>query len=161
MISRYDAQVFDWLEADDAVAMDVTEMQEEMGEDSVVLCSIDKDLRQVPGWHYNYQYEDFLGVDALFYVDKPAGRLMFFKQLLMGDTSDNIPGIKGVGEKTAERMLADCSTLDEYISVIDTAWKNYNAERVAQELPEQDWELHAKLLFMHRKGEDDNWREWI
>ena len=32
---------------------------------------------------------------------------------LMGDTSDNIPGIKGVGQKTAEKLLAQYPTLDE------------------------------------------------
>ena len=31
---------------------------------------------------------------------------------LMGDTSDNIPGIPGVGEKTALKLLADYKTLD-------------------------------------------------
>jgi DNA polymerase I len=31
---------------------------------------------------------------------------------LMGDQSDNIPGVPGVGEKTAQKLLADYSTVD-------------------------------------------------
>lgn len=32
---------------------------------------------------------------------------------LRGDTSDNIPGIKGIGEKTAQSLLAEYKTLDD------------------------------------------------
>ena len=31
---------------------------------------------------------------------------------LMGDSSDNIPGVKGIGKKTAEKLLGDYDTLD-------------------------------------------------
>ena len=35
---------------------------------------------------------------------------------LMGDSSDNIPGVSGVGEKTALRMIAEAGTLDAVYS---------------------------------------------
>ncbi len=38
---------------------------------------------------------------------------------LVGDTSDNIPGVKGVGAKTAEKLLAQYSTLDGIYEHID------------------------------------------
>lgn len=38
---------------------------------------------------------------------------------LRGDTSDNIPGIKGIGEKTAQALLAQFGTLDEIYNKID------------------------------------------
>lgn len=34
---------------------------------------------------------------------------------LRGDTSDNIPGIKGIGEKTAQKLLAEYQTLDNVL----------------------------------------------
>ena len=34
---------------------------------------------------------------------------------LRGDTSDNIPGIKGIGEKTAQKLLAEYGTLDNVL----------------------------------------------
>ena len=38
---------------------------------------------------------------------------------LRGDTSDNIPGIKGIGEKTAAKLLERFKTLDNILSHID------------------------------------------
>ena len=38
---------------------------------------------------------------------------------IMGDTSDNIPGVKGVGPKTAAPIVAQYHTLDEIIAHID------------------------------------------
>jgi len=35
---------------------------------------------------------------------------------LAGDTSDNIPGIPGVGEKTAQKLLAEYNTLEEVLA---------------------------------------------
>lgn len=39
---------------------------------------------------------------------------------LVGDTSDNIPGVRGIGEKTAIRLLADYDTLDNLYAHLDT-----------------------------------------
>ncbi|MEG2813840.1 MAG: 5'-3' exonuclease H3TH domain-containing protein, partial [Oscillospiraceae bacterium] len=38
---------------------------------------------------------------------------------LMGDTCDNIPGVKGVGEKTATTLISQCKSLDEVYENID------------------------------------------
>ena len=38
---------------------------------------------------------------------------------LMGDSSDNIPGVPGVGEKTAVKLLSHYSTLDEVYAHVD------------------------------------------
>jgi DNA polymerase-1 len=39
---------------------------------------------------------------------------------LMGDAVDNIPGIKGVGEKTAAKLLAEYGTLENVVASADT-----------------------------------------
>lgn len=38
---------------------------------------------------------------------------------LMGDSSDNIPGVKGVGEKTAMKLIAQFGTIDELLQRLD------------------------------------------
>lgn len=38
---------------------------------------------------------------------------------LVGDTSDNIPGVRGVGKKTAEKLLAQYDTLDAIYADVD------------------------------------------
>jgi DNA polymerase I len=47
-----------------------------------------------------------------------AGQMIDFKAL-KGDTTDNIPGIPGVGDKTAARLLVDFGSLDEVFERID------------------------------------------
>lgn len=37
----------------------------------------------------------------------------------MGDSSDNIPGVPGVGEKTATKLLAEYNTLQNIYENID------------------------------------------
>jgi DNA polymerase I len=38
---------------------------------------------------------------------------------LMGDASDNIPGVKGIGEKTAIKLIAQFGTIDELLHRLD------------------------------------------
>lgn len=38
---------------------------------------------------------------------------------LMGDTADNIPGVPGIGEKTALKLLTQCKTLDNLYAHVD------------------------------------------
>ncbi len=44
---------------------------------------------------------------------------MIDMKALMGDTSDNIPGVKGIGEKTAIKLLVDFGTLEGVYENID------------------------------------------
>jgi DNA polymerase-1 len=64
-----------------------------------VVCSIDKDLKQIQGSHYDYKHERLTQVSAT------EAAFLLFKQTLMGDRTDNIPGIPGIGPVKAEKML--------------------------------------------------------
>lgn len=86
--------VCEGIEADDAVRV----MMEEHPD--AVLCCTDKDLKQVTGQHYNMQKKVFYSITA----DEAAYNLYW--QMLVGDTSDNIEGIPGIGPKTADKLLA-------------------------------------------------------
>ena len=52
------------------------------------------------------------GVSATQFVDVKA---------LMGDSSDNIPGVPGIGEKTALKLIAEYGSLDGVFSALPTA----------------------------------------
>ena len=51
---------------------------------------------------------------------------------LMGDQSDNIPGIYGIGEKTALKILSEYRTIENLYEHIDELKKNKTNERIAE-----------------------------
>lgn len=87
----WSAIVIDGYEADDALGINQTSES--------VICSIDKDLLQIPGKHYNFVKQEWLEVSEL------EGIRHFYKQMLIGDTSDNIKGIDKIGPVKAEKLL--------------------------------------------------------
>jgi 5'-3' exonuclease len=98
------------MEADDYLGINQNE--------SSIICSIDKDLLQVPGKHYNFVKKEF------YEVDEETGFRNFYTQLLTGDTSDNIKGIAGIGPVKAKKALADSFTEQEMFSVVRDMYKN-------------------------------------
>ena len=55
-------------------------------------------------------FRETYGVDPIHMIDLKA---------LMGDASDNIPGVKGIGEKTAISLLSKYETIDNLYNHID------------------------------------------
>ena len=52
---------------------------------------------------------------------------------LRGDTSDNIPGVKGIGEVTAKKLLKEFSNLEDVLSNLDSI-DNKVANKIRQQL---------------------------
>ena len=68
-------------------------------------------LKQKDYIRYNEKtFEEAYGIKPINVIDLKA---------LMGDSSDNIPGVKGVGEKTALKLLQEYKTLDNLYNNID------------------------------------------
>ncbi len=61
---------------------------------------------------------------------------------MLGDTSDNVPGITGVGPKTAAKLLAEHGTLAQVLDQVDTL-KGKLAENVRAFIPKAD---HTKRM---------------
>lgn len=111
LIKYYNAEVCEGVEADDKLADEQT--------DRTVLCSVDKDLLQVPGKHYNWV------TDKKKLVLPETGLRALWEQVLTGDKTDNIPGIYRCGPVTAKKWLADCTTEEEYRAVCVERWTEY------------------------------------
>ena len=94
LTEQWDAEVIEGREADDECAILTYQ-----GDGNSIICTIDKDLDQVPGWHYDY-------VKKVFYHTTPdEGAALFYKQVLSGDSTDNIPGCYKVGSAIASRIV--------------------------------------------------------
>ena len=66
-----------------------------------IVASIDKDLKTIPGLHYNPRTKETVKVS-----EEEADYAHLF-QTLTGDTTDGYPGCKGIGPKKAEELLKD------------------------------------------------------
>ena len=66
---------------------------------NVIIVSADKDLNQIPGQHYNPKK------NVGYYVSEQEALDNKLIQILMGDSTDGIRGIEGVGPKTAIKLL--------------------------------------------------------
>lgn len=90
------------LEADDVISQ-LAYQYREAGQEYVI-CSPDKDLRQIPGKHFDYRE----GKHEMFDVSPEQAKYNFWMQMLMGDSTDNVAGVPGLGEVKAAKLLEPC-----------------------------------------------------
>lgn len=140
LITIWGADIADWVEADDMVAIQHTKYLN--AGDASVIVTIDKDLNMVPGYHLNWVTGTWEVI-----TDDEAIR-NFYIQLLTGDTTDNIIGIYGIGPVTARKLLAD---LDEFAmyKVVESEYIKMYGEAYSTRLLE-----NGRLLWMQRKYND-------
>lgn len=86
----------------------------ELGEQNCIILTMDKDLKQIPGIHFNYYRPKVVNENGekvsgdcvgLSVVTKEESEYSFWLSMLTGDHGDNIKGIKGVGQKKGEAIL--------------------------------------------------------
>jgi DNA polymerase-1 len=80
------------LEADDALGIYATREQ------GHIICSPDKDMRQIPGELYNF-------TDGVEYITKEEGDRWHLIQTMAGDQTDGYSGVPGIGIKRADALL--------------------------------------------------------
>ena len=165
LVKHHDAEIVDGMEADDALG--IYAMQDLQNS---VICSIDKDLMQIPATHYNWVKDD---LKAVSYTEAAH---TFYKQCLTGDRSDNIYGIHRVGDKTAEKLLGNDplkywdNIVEAYNTlfvqrlpddiVYDGSKLNYthwaDPRIVVSVTPEEYAQEVAQLVYI-RRGDNDEW----
>ncbi len=120
------------MEADDIIASYVHAARAE-GFD-VTIVSSDKDLMQLVDGHVNLldtMKNEVIGPDQV--LDKfgvPPAQVLDVLAL-MGDTADNVPGVKGVGPKTAADLIREYGSVEGVIANIDAIAKPKLKETLA------------------------------
>ncbi len=104
-------------EADDIMATHAR-LAEEAGAETVIVSS-DKDLTQLvtdKTVMFDPMKNKIIDIDGVIEKFGVAPEKMIDLQALMGDSTDNVPGVPGIGPKTAAQLLAEYDDLDTLLS---------------------------------------------
>ena len=139
----------DTLEADDLIA----DRCKELNTDEYVIVSIDKDLRTIGGYIWSYYQQKSKDIDGNYILNENGGfekeykqkniefvtdkqaTSFFYQQMLMGDATDNIIGLKGIGVKRSEKLIN--ASKNEFITV---------AREYIKRGRKEDFKLNHRLL---------------
>lgn len=112
LVKEWNALVSDGCEADDLLGINQRE--------DTIIASLDKDLKMIPGWHFNWLKNEKS------YVVPEEGIKTFYKQMLIGDRIDNIFGVDRIGPVKAEKIIEPLETeKDMLCTVLDLYDKDY------------------------------------
>jgi hypothetical protein len=149
LVEHWGASISDGYEADDSLGIFQTDLES-------CIASIDKDLLQIPGHHYNFVRQEFIFVS-------PFDALRnFYSQVITGDGADGVPAFDGKIRngipKFVQRLLDPLQEITE----------EYEMYKYALSIYEDHYGFHfddpagktmhrnAKVLYIMRK-EGDYW----
>lgn len=142
LIKVHGAVVVDGMEADDAMGIAQTK--------GTCIASIDKDMDMIAGWHYNWRK------DLVYQVTPEEADRNFYKQLLTGDSTDNIQGVPGIGPKKAENVLDRHTDFNSGLHEEDLYWNILELYSLHYEKPFEAMMENATLLWIQRE-KDELW----
>jgi DNA polymerase-1 len=137
LVERWKAELVSGQESDDALGI----AQYTAPAGTTVICSNDKDMKMIPGYHYNWVKEE------LEFVNEEEADLMLFWQMLVGDSTDNIPGINRIGEKTATKLIAECNSVQDAQKLVTDLY----AKQYGNELGTMYYNEISNLLWIRRE----------
>lgn len=115
--SKFGFQCVVFQEADDTIGIQATKLWNE-GNKPFIIATIDKDLDNIPGWHYNFVKKE------KYFVTSHEARRNFWTQVIVGDVADNIKGVKGIGPVKAKKILETCNSDYQYYSMSISAFQS-------------------------------------
>ncbi|MBX4212610.1 hypothetical protein KW787_04120 [Candidatus Pacearchaeota archaeon] len=157
--AKYEYRESVGMEADDLMAIEQTSRPGE-----TIICTRDKDLRAVPGWHYGWEVgnQPSFGPELVSEFGsirisndrksiKGVGFMFFCSQLLTGDKVDTIPGLDGTGPVKAFKILEGSVDAKDALKRVYGAYRAlYGPFNAYREMLEQ-----GRLLWMTRKLKPD------
>lgn len=130
LVDKWNAEIIEGVEVDDKLAM--------LQDDTTVIVSQDKDLLQVPGKHLHM-------IDMTkFTVSPKEADFNLYQQVITGDSTDDIPGIKGYGPVKAKKHLEGAESTDDLFSLALDLHGDFDALC-----------LTGRLVYLLRHEDDD------
>lgn len=137
------------IEADDAIGIAAMEAKEKGME--YIIVTNDKDLRQIPGPHYDWIEKQYGAVSP------KEAKFQLFTQILSGDATDNIPGLEGVGPAKAAKILEGSQSPEEMVDRVVASYEDREGTR-----PGGDWRGYLKeqwaLVYILKKA-GQTWKD--
>jgi 5'-3' exonuclease len=168
LVVNWGATVTDGIEADDALGIAQTKANNVLNGNPLysgptkqtVICSLDKDLKQIPGYHFSWEIvgtgstgKQWKKEAALSYVTEHEGLFNFYWQLVMGDRADNVPGYDGkmrnVVPKFMEMYQSELRDLGTEMDMFEYVYDLYNGDL-------DRMLINGQCLYVLRH-EEDNW----
>jgi len=140
IIETYNPYLSIGVETDDSIISTVRYIVKNYPLTDVIVAANDKDYLTYPICYYDIFYLRFGDIKV---VSKDEAEYNFYKQLLMGDSVDNVKGIKGIGPKGASKVL-DNST-NHFLSVCREYKNAYKGK----------WKDQVRLNYLMLKLRDD------
>lgn len=177
LLGVHSATIVDGMETDDMCSYLLYQAWKKGGEErsGTVLASMDKDLWNTPGWHFNYDPRKWHHD----YVAMHEANINFLRQMLSGDRVDNIPGLpycteeiiehyslssaaaKGCGIATAKKIIPMHAKVEDAMADIIRCYVSYGLingwgiTEVMDYIREQ-----GRLLWMTREMENGKPVQW-
>lgn len=164
IMNNHPCVVVDGMEADDWLGI-----EQRKDPENTMIASRDKDLKTVFGWHYRWACGDKQPEITKHWMTPFESCKFFFYQMLIGDNTDNILGCgkrvevmwggkeclrrKGVGPKAADKLLNNCSTVQDLYDTVKNEYINVFSDEYEGIMLE-----NARLLYIGQTP--DNLFEW-
>ncbi len=136
-------------EADDLIATYVDQINNSGAKTTIV--SSDKDLLQLYGKNtriFDPMKNKFLGMEDIKLKFGVTPEQIIDVQALAGDASDNVPGVPGIGIKTAAELINTFGSLEELLKNVQTIKQNKRRETL---LENKDKAIISKKLVTLKK----------
>lgn len=156
---KYETLIRPTLEGDDVLGILATIRNPKMipNDSERIICSIDKDMKTLPGYHLNFTKNATAFGWEVEPVTLAQADYFHLKQTLMGDTTDGYPGCPGVGPVKADKILEPFITEDENF-LVKEAWPAVVAAFEKSGLTEDDALVQARVARICRAS-DYNFNE--
>lgn len=136
LIDNFETRVKEWLEADDVMGIIGSGNPKKY-----IIATLDKDLKQIPGRHFNWNHDTKVRTVTL-----KEANTYFYTQVLTGDSTDGYSGCPGIGPKKAAKILEGLSSEEEI-------WETIKEQYALKGLSEDDALQQARVARILRTGE--------
>lgn len=152
-IEKYNPKVVTGIESDDQISIWLYESylkglkSRDKNKCTRIMVDLEKDCRTTPSWHIDPEKDD----EPVWISTLDANRWCL-TQSLAGDQADHYAGCKGVGYKTAEKILRECKTTEEM-------WNKARETFIEKGHSEEYMVEMCRLAFMLREGDiEEDWK---